>query len=301
MVRRKRAAWRPIAMMFLGRLLVAAAAVGLAATAVSGNLVPRPVAAAPQAEAFASHRAVYDLTLAWSKGNGTIAARGRILYDFSGNACEGYALQFRQVSELNNGEGKSVLSDLRSTTWEDGAAKSFIFKTQSYLNGRLAETIDGKAERQSDKASVTLAKPLDTTFELAANTAFPIDHMRRILAAARAGNSILAAPLYDGSDNGQKIYDTLSVIGHPIAADQHAPTDAAANQTALAGMKRWPVTVSYFDKAKSGNNGEQSPVYSIKFELYENGISRALVLEYSDFAIAGELTSLDIRDSKPCQ
>ena len=52
-----------------------------------------------------------------------MSARGRILYDFSGNACEGYALQFRQVSELDNGEGKVTLSDLRSTTWEDGAAK----------------------------------------------------------------------------------------------------------------------------------------------------------------------------------
>ena len=50
---------------------------------------------------------------------GAVAARGRILYDFSGSACEGYALQFRQVSELNSGEGKMTLSDLRSTSWAD--------------------------------------------------------------------------------------------------------------------------------------------------------------------------------------
>jgi hypothetical protein len=65
-------------------------------------------------------------------------------------------------------------------------------------------------------------------------------------------------------------------------------------------MKRWPVTVSYFDRAKAGG-GEQTPIYSIKFEMYENGISRALMLDYNDFAIAGELTALEIRDSKPCQ
>ena len=64
----------------------------------------------------------------------TVSARGRILYDFSGNACEGYALQFRQVSELDNGEGKVTLSDLRTTTWEDGAAKKLVFKSQNYLN-----------------------------------------------------------------------------------------------------------------------------------------------------------------------
>ena len=64
-------------------------------------------------------------------------------------------------------------------------------------------------------------------------------------------------------------------------------------------MARWPVTVSYFDRAKTG--GEQTPVYSIKFELYENGISRALVLDYNDFVISGELTTLEIHDSKPCK
>jgi hypothetical protein len=53
----------------------------------------------------------------------TAAVRGRILYDFSGNACEGYALQFRQVSELNSGEGKVAISDLRATSWEEGEAK----------------------------------------------------------------------------------------------------------------------------------------------------------------------------------
>lgn len=39
--------------------------------------------------------------------------------------------------------------------------------------------------------------------------------MLRILDAARAGSSILEVKVFDGSDTGQKIYDTLSVIGKP--------------------------------------------------------------------------------------
>ena len=76
-------------------------------------------------------------------------------------------------------------------------------------------------------------------------------------------------------------------------------TDAAAGKDGLAGMKRWPVTVSYFDHAAKA--GDQAPLYAISFELYENGISRALLLDYNDFAISGELTSLEIRDTKPCK
>jgi hypothetical protein len=58
------------------------------------------------------------------------------------------------------------------------------------------------------------------------------------------------------------------------------------------------VTVSYFDRDKA--IGEQTPVYAITFELYENGISRALLLDYNDFAISGELKTLEIKDTKPC-
>ena len=60
------------------------------------------------------------------------------------------------------------------------------------------------------------------------------------------------------------------------------------------------MTISYFDKKdeKAEQSGEQTPVYSIGFELYENGISRALVLDYTDFTISGEMTSLETEEGK---
>lgn len=248
---------------------------------------------------LASHRAIYDLQLAQMRGNSTMAARGRILYDFSGNACEGYALQFRQVSELDSGEGKVTLSDLRSTTWEDGAAKKFMFKSQNYVNRALVDTVDGVAERGAGDISVQLTKPATKSFSLPVGMAFPTDHMRRVINAAREGKTILEVPVFDGSDKGEKVYNTLTVIGAPLAPSERPPTDAAAGQPALAGMTRWPVTVSYFDKAAQA--GDQLPVYSIKFEIYENGVSRALLLDYNDFAIRGELTAIDVRETKSCK
>jgi len=249
---------------------------------------------------LASHRAIYELKLAESHGNSsTVSARGRILYDFSGNACEGYALQFRQVSELDNGEGKVTLSDLRSTSWEDGAAGKLIYQSQNYVNETLIDTVDGQADRRPDKVVVSLKKPVDKSFDLEPAVAFPTEHMRRIIEAARADKSILELPVYDGSDKGEKVYSTLTVIGRAIAPNERAPADAAAGNAVLAGLTRWPVTVSYFDRA--ANPGDQVPVYSIKFELYENGVSRALLLDYNDFAISGELTSIEVRESKPCK
>jgi hypothetical protein len=278
---------------------VAAAVLVLAVLLVATPLSSRgALAAEPQVE-FASHRAVYELKLAHSRGNSsTMAARGRILYDFSGNSCDGYALLFRQVSELDNGEGKVTLSDLRSTSWEEGTANRLVFKSQNYLNENLLDTVDGEARRAGEKVQVSLTKPEERKFEIEPTVAFPTDHMRRIIAAARQEKTILELPVYDGSEKGDKVFNTLSVIGRAIAPSERVPTDAAAGKVELAQMKRWPVTVSYFNRdAKT----DQPPVYAIKFELYENGISRALVLDYNDFAISGELTSLDLRESKPCR
>jgi hypothetical protein len=296
MLRRNRAARRQIAMTILGRSALGTVIVAAALALV--GLGVRHATALPPGSELASHRAIYELKLAQTRGNSAVAARGRILYDFSGNACEGYALQFRQVSELDNGEGKVTLSDLRSTTWEDGAAKKFIFKSQNYLNETLLDSVDGEAERQRDKVAVTLNQPAAKTFDLEAGMVFPTEHMRRIIAAAREGKNILELPVYDGSEKGEKVYDTLTVIGAEIAPER-VPNDAAAGKQALAGLKRWPVTVSYFDK--TARSSDQAPVYAIKFEVYENGVSRALMLDYNDFAISGELIAIELRDSAPCK
>jgi hypothetical protein len=278
------------------RRIILAATVAAGTALVAGLGAAPSVALTPGGELVA-HRAVYELKLAQSRGRSTVGARGRILYDFTGSACEGYGLDFRQVSQLDNGEGKVTLSDLRSKTWEDADAKSYRFNSQNYLDQKLVDSVDGTAERRSGAVAITLSKPKDRKVDLEAAIVFPTEHVRRIIEAARDGKTILEFPIFDGSETGEKVYNTLTVIGREIAPER-APNDAAAGQKVLAGMKRWPVTVSYFEP--TGKNSEQIPVYSITFELYENGISRALLLDYNDFAISGELTTLEIKDSKPC-
>jgi hypothetical protein len=247
------------------------------------------------------HQAVYDLSLEKTRGNSQVAAvRGRILYDFSGNACEGYSLEFRQVSEVESGEDKESTSDLRSTTWEGADAKSFKFTSQNFVNENLVDTVDGHAERGPDETAVDLSKPEQKTLDLDAKVVFPTEHMVRVIAAARAGKSILEFPVYDGSDTGDKVFDTLSVIGRKIGPNERQHDDIAANDQKLASIARWPVTISYFDKSKTTENSEQAPAYAISFELYENGISRALVLDYNDFVVSGKLSSLELKEPKPC-
>jgi EipB-like len=264
--------------------------------------------AAGQAGAAASgvslpHQALYELSLMKSRGSNSInSARGRILYNFSGSACEGYTSEFRQVSELDSGEGKVTLSDLRSTSWEDGAGKSYRFKIDTRMNDTDANPVDGIAERTGDHITVKLKQPESKTFTLDGATVFPTEQIQRIIAAAREGKSVLELTVYDGSDNGEKVYNTLSVIGQPISGDRTiaAPDPSTANDV-MKSLTRWPVTVSYYDRDTKAKDGEQTPVYAMSFELFENGVSRALVLDYNDFVISGAMGKFDAKEPKPCK
>ena len=259
-------------------------------------------AAAAATSPFLSHQALYELSLVKSRGSNTInSARGRILYKFSGSSCEGYTSEFRQVSEMDNGEGKVTLSDLRSTAWEDGAGKSYRFKIATRMNDTDFNPVDGVAERTGDHITVKLKQPEAKTFTLDGNTVFPTEQIEHIIAAARQGKSVLELTVYDGSDNGEKVYNTLSVIGQPIPGDRTvAAPDPSTSNDAMKSLTRWPVTVSYYDRDAKRGDGEQTPVYAMSFELFENGVSRALVLDYNDFVISGALGKFDVRDSKPC-
>jgi EipB-like len=253
--------------------------------------------------AFLPHQALYELNLLKSRGSNAInSARGRILYNFSGSACEGYTSEFRQVSELDSGEGKVTLSDLRSTSWEDGAGKSYRFKIDSRMNDTNTGPVDGVAERTGDHITVKLKQPEVKTFTLDGATVFPTEQIQRIVAAAREGKPVLELTVYDGSDNGEKVYNTLSVIGQPIPGDRTTDSpDPSTQNDVMKTMTRWPVTVSYYDRDARANEGEQTPVYAMSFELFENGVSRALVLDYNDFVISGALGKFDVKDSKPCK
>jgi len=273
------------------------------AAAASGLVFQNGPVMAAAGGPFLSHQALYELSLVKSRGSNAISgARGRILYNFSGSACEGYTSEFRQVSELDSGEGKLTLSDLRSSSWEDAAGKSYRFKIDTRMNDADSTPVDGIAERSGNHITVKLKQPVAKTFDLDGDIVFPTEQIQHIIAAARGGKSVLELTVYDGSDNGEKVYNTLSVIGQPIPADKTIATpDPSTANDQMKSLTRWPVTVSYYDRDAKAKDGEQTPVYAMSFELYENGVSRALVLDYNDLVISGAMGKFDVKDSKPCK
>jgi hypothetical protein len=249
---------------------------------------------------LAAHRAIYELALDPSKASTRVdTARGRIAFEITGNACEGYSVSLRQVTELDTGEGKQTTSDLRSTTWEDGEAKSFRFKNQNFVNRELRDDVDGTADKATGGGlSVKLAKPKTPPLQLSGPILLPTEQLTKILDIGAAGEHLLAAKVYDGSPDGKKVYETLSVIGGAITGEAR-DLEEAVRGAPLVSIKRYPVTVSYFDPGEG--TGERTPAYTLAFELYENGVSRALKLNYGNFALKGDLKSVEFLKATPCK
>ena len=243
---------------------------------------------------LANHRAVYDLSLAESSGTRAVeSARGRIVIDFTGDACKGYTMQTRQVTVLESGETGSRTSDLRNSTFESGDGRSYRFKTSTVLNGTPGQAVDGTAESGADLLKVKLKEPKRDQFQDAGEVLFPTVHMRRLIQAARDGQTTVSVKVFDGSDDGHKVYDTLAVIGRqvpaPAASDKAAERDKPLRDGPMATVPRWPVTLSYYIPGE----GERTPIYVLSFDLYENGVSGALRLNYGEFAVVGDLTRLE--------
>lgn len=278
--------------MRLGLSSVGAACLILSVNPVSSQSSSEPVRLAP-------HRAVYDLSLARSTGSrGVENARGRIAFDFGGDACEGYTLKYRQVTILDSGETGTRTLDVRTATYEAGDGSSMRFKTDSMMGGVPSDRVDGSADANADGSlAVSLKLPKNETLQIPGRLAFPTEHMKMLIKAARAGETTLAVKVYDGSDNGQKVYETLAMIGRRIAPGAGGDLEAPVREGPTAELARWPITVSYF----TAGSGDQTPAYTISFELYENGISRSLKLDYGDFALQGDLKALDVQPYGSCQ
>lgn len=244
---------------------------------------------------LAGHHAVYKLSLLRSTGTkAPESVDGLLTYDFSGSACDGYAITLRQMTALQPQNGESRVSEMKTASFEGGDAQDYRFKVDSKEQSSAQDPVDGNAHKAGDGVvAVALRQPKTETVTLDGGVLFPTEHLRKVLDTAEAGGKVLSAQVFDGSDTGKKVFNTLSVIG----AEKHvAAPEQAAQIDPLRTMRRWPVAISYFDAGKS----DGPPEYVLSFDLYENGIAGTLKLDYGDFVLSGDLTELKLLPASAC-
>ncbi len=265
--------------------------------------VPQPDLPASAIE-LAPHRAIYDMTLGRAAAGANVGeVRGRLVFDFNGSPCDGYTLNTRLVTEIVDRDGKATTTDMRSSTWEHAKGERFKFNSSQFQNQRLSEQVAGLASRARDGANVSVAleKPKKRQVRINGSSMFPTQHSLAILEAARTGRNVVQANIYDGSEQGEKYFETTTFIGKAMPPGEDEALKGLANADKLGGLTSWPVSISYFEN-KPGEKpmGEGTPTYELSFRLYANGVSRKLQIDYGTFSIAGELTKIDFFEPGKC-
>jgi hypothetical protein len=195
---------------------------------------------------------------------------------------------------IENEDGDKQITDTRTVSFEDSGGSALDFSNQTYVDDKLTSSSSGKAKRTGKGVTVSLVKPTVKRVDFAPSVIFPTQQVEQILAAARDGRSFIDASIYDGTDDGQKAFATAAVIGREI---KDSDGDVAADK-ALAGVRHWPVTISYFD---SPDPGEETPAQIMSFVLYENGVQTNLKINYGTFSVSLRLSKLDMLPTASCK
>lgn len=270
-----------------------------AAMLLASHSQAAPVIKADEVE-LVPHRAIYEMKLDKTLSGSNVASlTGFLIIEFTGSSCEGYVQNTQLITTSADWAGTPSVTDMRSSSWEDGEGKTFRFHSTRYFNEAISEVIEGKATRDASSNSITLSlkQPAANTARIPGNAMFPTQHIIAILKSAREGKFVLQADLYDGLDKGDKIYQTNTVIGKPIAPGAGAVLPPLDNSGPLDLLISWPVSVSYFERDK---DTDTAPTYEIAYRLYANGVSRKLQINYGNFSVDGELTKIEFLKPSEC-
>lgn len=271
----------------------------MAAGIIASNVLIGAIASTPAnasaLNGLVAHRAVYEVELADSTDrSGINTMNGRIVYEITGSVCEGFAVTFRFVTRIDTGK-KSFVTDQRTTTFEDGAGKNFRFLTKTYVNEQFEKEVSGKALRTEKGTDVSIAKPDNRDLQLG-NAIFMTDHLAKVIENALLGETFFTADVYDGSDNGDELMATTTIIGKKKT---YKPKDDTPGFKALNELPNWPVSISYFSMANE-KRGESLPIYQVSFNLFESGISSDLKMHYDDYSLKGKLSSVKLLPVSKC-
>lgn len=247
-----------------------------------------------------SHRAVYDVKMIESSDrSGIDAMNGRIVYEISGSVCDGFAVRFRFLTDVQAGR-RSLTNDQRATVYESADGNSFEFVSQGYLNGQKETEVKGSAARTASGLEVSLEEPEEKVLELD-DAIFQTHHTAALIDAARAGQTVLEAKVFDGSDNGDTLNKTTSFIGRERLEPEAQPGEPEEIVEMLASKMVWPVSVSYFPDDEEGQTGERLPTFQTSFLMLEDGVSRNLIMRFDDYELSGALIDLEYLPETLCE
>lgn len=237
------------------------------------------------------HNAVYELSLLDRPVNGNISGlRGNMTFTWD-QGCDGWVVAQNYQIDLLDHEGGTVRIGSEYSAVETLDGTDLGFESRNLINELVDEEFIGEAILSADGGRVRYSVPSGLEMALPAGTMFPTAHSLELLDRAEAGDRFYVASVFDGtSEDG--VSEVSSVIGEPFAA----PGPEVRLLSPLLQRPGWSIDMAYFDQA------EQTPEPSVELsvELLDNGVVRAMEVDYGGFAMSATLVFLEPIDQSSC-
>jgi hypothetical protein len=233
---------------------------------------------------IAPHRAVYDLSLAGSKGNSQVVdVTGAMEFDWE-DACDGWSVTQRTAMAFSYQSGQTVNLGWNLVTWESKDGLRYRFFIRNLENGEVKEEYRGEAHLagpgQGGVADYTVPEGRKISCRRA--RCFPTAHTVTLLKHIEAGENFLWATI-DGFDE-----DGVSDISALVTKNLGTAAGAAARSPLLSAVPSNRVHLAFFKH----NDGSTEPEHEQQLRLHMNGIVESIVLDFGDFNVEGKLKEL---------
>lgn len=256
---------------------------------IPGMAVAEPVAGAAD---MVAHRAAYRLTLDHARDSaGVQTAEGAMLYEVQ-DACEAWATRQRFTLVVRDRDGNSIETSSDYSTLESKDGRSLRFSLTQITEGAVTSRVSGEATMSETGGRVVFADPSPNEMTLPPGTLFPTVHTIHALAAARAGQRLIVAPLLDGT-TAEGPQDTTTIITGGWAQ----PTENA-RFPALSSVGSARMRIAFFEQGQQG--GASTPGYEVSLRYWANGIADELKMDFGEFVVNGEMLELAVAPTGGC-
>jgi hypothetical protein len=242
---------------------------------------------------YASHRAVYEMKLSHSNnGSEVIDVRGSMTYEWQA-ACDGWTTSQESLMKFYYQDGKTVDLGWKLSSWESKDGLRYRFFITNTTDGKPASEYKGDATLTGagQGGSAEFTAPKAETVNLPAGTLFPTAHTVTLLNHLKAGDRLLYATVFDGTDD-KGPFDISAVLAGTPAPD----AGLAALSPLLAKGPVYRVGLAFF----AAGGDQSTPEHEQTLSVYANGIVSRLSLNYGAFSVDGVLQKVEALPAPGC-
>ena len=271
--------WRPFRASLLALVILSPLAGGRAIPAQATEVMP--------------HKAIYTLHNRESVGgDDNLSADGMMIFEWL-DTCDGWQVNQRAKLRLSGDRGETDF-EWRQITWEAKDGHSYRYQSQEFQDGQKGEQRQGEVSLDNKGVpQLTMASPQQSQSALPAGVLLPTAHSLHLLKAAAAGETYVAATVFDGT-----VSDTPMQVGAAITPTMPPLPEQEKAFPALAKVPSRVVDLAFFLK---DDNPAGTPDFEQSMRLYDNGVIGHMSFPFAGVDMVGDLVKLDPAPTGKCK